>query len=404
MMRRSGWQTLPSDGQSLAMTSRWALAAVVSEEFLNGMSRQGIGDGVVVEPFRQVFSLPMMGDIDLSVGMTITSVEFEMSALDPDRLRATVSAAGVVEFLGDNAMPAFPGAARVRGEVMVSPTVELRADGSFVALLDLASSELVAMHFDGIDGMDGNADAQAMMGQMLFQTVGGELFTGLAEQLGTVGLELTPDEAEIFAMLGVAEGPADIVVNDGSLVVGLCALETLDGHAALLPVDGRRLGVGIASGALADLAVHLANRAVGVPLPFAVEIDTSDRRVGGRLRSRRLIDLPFLPDLRTGVRYTVRPRLLGDQIELSLREAWLELPLVPPIVNDLNRFMGGVASRAPLSVKLPASVTVPVRPDSDTTMTMSVAELHITDGGVTVVVDMVEHDPAHPDPMGRDEE
>lgn len=68
------------------MTSRWALAAVVSEEFLNGMSRQGIGDGVVVEPFRQVFSLPMMGDIDLSVGMTITSVEFEMSALDPDQL------------------------------------------------------------------------------------------------------------------------------------------------------------------------------------------------------------------------------------------------------------------------------------------------------------------------------
>ena len=47
---------------------------------------------------------------------------------------------------------------------------------------------------------------------------------------------------------------------------------------------------------------------------------------------------------------------------------------------------------------------MPVRPDSDTTMTMSVAELHITDGGVTVVVDMVEHDPAHPDPMGRDEE
>ncbi len=290
-------------------------------------------------------------------------------------------------------MPSFPGAALVRGEVMVAPTVELRPDGSFVALLDLASSELVAMHFDGIDGMDGDADAQAMMGQMLFQSVGGELFGGLAQQLGSVGLELTAEEAEVFAMLGVAEGPADIVVSHGSLVVGLCALESLDGHAALRPVEGRRLGVGIASGALAELAMHAATRAVGVPMPFAVEFDTTDRRVGGRVRSRRLVDLPFLPDLRTGVRYTVRPRLLGDHIELSLREAWLELPFVPPIVNDLNRFMGGVASRAPLSVKVPATVTVPVRPDSETTMTMTVVELEITDGGVLVLVDMIEHDP-----------
>ena len=38
---------------------------------------------------------------------------------------------------GDTPMPAFPGAAHVRGEVLVRPRIERFADGTFVAVLDL---------------------------------------------------------------------------------------------------------------------------------------------------------------------------------------------------------------------------------------------------------------------------
>jgi hypothetical protein len=127
-------------------------------------------------------------------------------------------------------------------------------------------------------------------------------------------------------------------------------------------------------------------------LPFEIDVATSERGVGGRVRSIRLTDSALLPDLRTGFRTTVEPRLEGDEVVLELREAWFELPLVPPAVNRFNRWLGGVVARVPqpfvgpLAVRFPARGEIPARPDSDVTMSMSVVDLQVDRAGVEAVV------------------
>jgi hypothetical protein len=376
-----------------APSGRWAAAVVVPADFLNALAAHGIGEGVVAPPFRNIFSMPMLGPIELSVAMTIVSVSFEMRAGDGDRLRATVRAHGEIDFHGDVPMVMDMPAAVVAGEVLVEPVVELRPDGSFIAQLDLPGSELVDMTFEGFVGMESDVEAQAQMSQMLLAAVGGELFEGLAEALGPVGLELEPERGAVIADLGVAVGRADVSVYDGALEVGLPSIERLEGAARAVPVDGHCVGVGIASGALTALAVGLATEQLGAtPFPFELDVSTSDAGVGGRLRSVRLTDSRLIPDLRTGIRTTVAPRLDGDEVVLELREAWLELPLVPDVVNRVNRWLGGVAARVPrallgpVAVRLPARGEIPARPDSDVTMSMAVVDLQVDDAGVEVVV------------------
>ncbi len=374
------------------MSTGWALAVAVTEEFLNRLAVEGIGEGVEAEPLRQGFSMPMMGEVDVEVAMTITGVTFSMAAEHRDRLLATVHASGVVQIHAETAMPAFPGAALVSGDVLVSPRVELGEDGAFTAVLDLAGSELVAMRFDGIEGIETDADAAAMMGELLFASVGGDLFRSLAEQLGQIGLELEAGDGDFLLDAGVAPGSAEVRVSDGSVLIGLPAADGTDGHADVPPFEGSHLAVGLASGVIASLVIEAAHRTTGLPVPFDFEVDTRERRIGGRVRSRRLFDLPMLPDLRPGVRYTVRPRLVDGRIEVALREAWLEFPLVPGFVNEVNRIVGGVASRAPWTFSTPARRSVPVRPDSDREVDLEVTDLFVDAHGVTLVVDAHWHE------------
>lgn len=368
-------------------THHWALSAVVTEEFLNTLARNGIGDGVEAAEFRQQFNLPMLGSLDLGIRMVIVGVEFAMHESNVDRLAAVIRATGEITFYGDTMMPAMPGLARVRGDVMVRPHVEFRSDGGFVAVLDLAGSELVGMKLEGIDGVETDADAQEMMGQMLFAAVGGELFEGLAAQMGSIGLELGPDQGHVFGELGVEPGPADVAVHDGAMTVGLPAVPGLEGRAEAERVNGQRVGVGVAAGALSALANRLAADVLGVPLPFEFDVIARDDRVGSRVRNQRIINLPFVPDLRPGLRSTVRPRLTGDQLELSLREAWVELPFVPPVVNRLTRFVGGAASLAPINVSIPAHASLPVHPGNGATLDVAIVGLEVERDGVAFVVE-----------------
>ncbi|MFN8051839.1 MAG: hypothetical protein U0Q22_10405 [Acidimicrobiales bacterium] len=371
----------------MANEHHWALSAVVSEEFLNTLARNGIGDGIEAAEFRQQFNLPLLGSLDLGVTLTIVGVTFQMIEENVDRLHATIRATGHIVFHGDTMMPALPGLAHVRGDVLVHPRVELRPDGRFVAILDLAGSELVGMTLEGIDGVEADAEAQEMMGQMLFAAVGGELFEGLAMQMGSIGLELEADQGHVFRELGVRPSPADIEMHHGAMTVGLPAISGLEGRAVAERVSGQRVGVGVAAGALGALANRVAADAVGAPLPFELDVIARDERVGARIRNQKLVDIPFLPDMRPGFRSTVRPRLVGDQLELSLREAWLELPLVPPAVNRFNRLLGGVASLAPLNVSVPAHASLPVRPGSDAHLNVRIADLTVGRDGVAFVVE-----------------
>lgn len=374
----------PSDDERTA--ERWALSAIVSEQFLNALARSGVGDGIEAEEVRQEFNLPMLGSVDVGVAMVIVEVTFAMSSEHPDRLLATIRATGEVTFHGDTAMPAFPGVARVRGDVLVAPKVEMQPDGRFLAILDVAGSELVSMAFEGVDGLDTDADAQEVMGQMLFAAVGGELFGTLADQLGSVGLELEPEEGARLFELGVRPGPADLRVDDGSITVGLVAADGVEGRASVQPVSGAALGVGVAAGALTALTNRLATEAVGVDLPFDLDVIARDERVGTLIRNKRLVDLPFVPDLRPGIRSTVAPRLVGDRLELGLRAAWVELPFVPPAVNRFHRFLGGAASMAPIGVSIPAHVSLPARPGSEHRLDVRVTGLTVQRDGVELVV------------------
>ncbi len=370
----------------------WALSAVVSEQFLNGLAAAGIGDGIEVEPLRNTFQLPMMGPMELTLSLTIVGVTFKMDPANGNRLFASISATGTVETHGGDApMPLLPGVARVRGDVLVDPVVELSDDHSFVAILDVLHSELLTMELEGIDGLEHDAETQIQMSQMLFAAVGGELFAGLAERLGSIGLELGPERGVALADLGVAVGPADITVESGHLVVGLAAIDELDGTARPVEVSGVRLGVGIASGALSVLVDQLSRERFGQGIPFEMEVATREERVDGRVRNSRLVLSRSLPDLRPGLRYTVRPRLVGDHLELSLREAWLELPTVLPAIvdpiNRISRWFGGAAARAPLTFTIPARISLPVRPESTATMRVAVVDLDVGDDGVHVTVD-----------------
>ena len=365
----------------------WALSLTVPEVFLDELAHAAVGDGIEVAAFRNVFQLPMMGPLELAVSMTITEVSFAMRSEHPDALLATVRASGRVEVLGDSPMPVLPGVARVRGDVLVQPVVELREDGTFRAVLDLPAGKLVAMELEGIDGLEADADAQRQLSQMLFAAVGGELFEGLAANLGQVGIDLDAEQAELVRRLGVRVGPADLAVHDGRLVLGLPAADGLVGRAEEVAVRGCAFGVGLSSTALEVLTVAAAASQLPGVLPVEVDLETSARRVGARVRSTRLVGSPFLPDLRSALRTTLRPRLVGDRIEVSLREAWVELPsLVPDVVNRFNRFVGGAVSRAQLSVELPASVTLPARPGSDREVELTVTDLDVDAGGVSAVV------------------
>lgn len=395
MADRFGGKPRPGACESVSMaarTRRRAVALVIPAEFLNTLAEHGIGDGVEAPELRDTFQLPMMGPMEVSVGMTITGVAFQMRSGDRGRLRATVRASGALKFHGDFPME-VPGLVRVSGDVLVEPIIELREDNTFVAYLDLANSELIATRFEGIDGVEHDAEAAAQMSEMMFAAVGGDLFGAMAENMGTLGMELGPEEGVVLAELGVAPGRAEIRIRPGRMEVGMAAVEGLDGAAVDVPVQGPCIGVGIASGSVSALAMGLVEQRAGVSrLPFEFDVRTTDDEIDGRLRSTRLVHSSLIPDLRPAVNCAVEPRLVDERIEMQIRAAWLDLPLVPRAVNRFNRWLGGMAARAlgpvtgPLTVRMPARLEVPARPDSDITMWMAVRSLQVDGDGVEAVI------------------
>lgn len=373
-------------GQSTSIAGeRWALSLGVTDEVLNLAAAFYIGDGIAAGELNRRFTLPLMGEVDLSLALTITGVEFTSSPDHDGRLHASIRAAGSVDFGAGAAMPALPGRALVRADVLVSPRVELRPDGRFVAALDLEGAELLRTVIEGIEGSEVDPGTAAVMGDMLFASIGGDIFSGLAAQMGRIGIELEPHQAQPLVDLGVRAAPGDVVIDEGHMTVGLIAVDSVEGHAIAPLRPGQDVVVGLASGSLTQLALRLAEDSLGVPLPFEVDLQTHSSEVAARIRNRRLTSLGFLPDLRTGVRASVAARLLDDRIELSPREAWVELPLVPSFVNRFNQALGSLASLTPFQVSLPAKVSVPI--DDSTTVAVRATELAMRPDGVVCVLE-----------------
>lgn len=376
----------PGARRSGSVDNRWALALSVTQDLMNALAASRIGEGLPVGRTTRRVTMPMMGELDVTLDLTILGLNIALSPEDGGRLRTTVRAAGDVSFGEGSPMPPLPGRPIVAAEVLVPVHAELRPDGRFVASVDPSRGEFVGMKLERIEGADIDPGTLEAMGGMLFASLGDDAFASMASGIDPIGVELPADQARPLVQLGVRPAPADIVVEDGVLTVGLPAHDDVEGHATAHLRPGQQISAGIASGTLTRLAYALAERTLGVPLPFDVELQPANSEVGARIRNRRLIETPWLPDLRPGVRTAVAARLAGDRIELSPREAWIELPLVPPVVNRINRAVGSLASLAPVSTSLPARYRVPVA--DGVTITLAVTELAMRPDGVTCVVDI----------------
>jgi hypothetical protein len=289
-------------------------------------------------------------------------------------------------------MPAPPAPLPVRLVTLADPYFELRDDHTVSVGLDLRDAELVVQ---GVDtdaevpvGIDGTAWVGVLnMVGMMFTMMGDTLFQGLADTVGSVGMDLGADVGMVLADLGVDHGPADVQVSTGTITIGLPAHVQVDGRAQPVPLAGKRLGVGVARSGVDRLAGQLLDRAVGgLPMPFELEIDLGEQQIGSRLRQPRLIGEHF-PDLRSAVNAEVKVRLVRGRLELAVSAAWLELPSVlPRAFNRISRRLGGLWALAPLRFRFPATVQLPLVPGSDDTVGIRVDDLRLTNEGVGIAL------------------
>ncbi len=377
-----------------------ALIASVTQDLLNDVVLFAVGAGIPVDPLDQPVALPGMGEVDLSLALTVTGGRLDLRPDDGGRVRAVATGLGVVDvrgrsYTGEEAdgaamgFPQVPAPIPVRVEALLEPVVELRADHTVSVGIDLGSAELVSLLVDPDapvpEGVDTDAWASiTQMVQVMFHSMGADLWAALGEHVGHLGAELGSDVGDVLHHLGVAPGRAAVRVGSGTLTLAFAGGDHCVGHADPVPVAGKRLGIGLCASGLDHLGRLLLERALGgAGLPFEIDLELGEQQLGGRVRNTRIFDR--LPDLRPALRTEVRPRLVDGRMEIALQAAWVELPtLVPSFVNDLSRRVGGLVSMVPARLRFPATIQLPVIPDSDDTLPVHVEELRVTADGVGV--------------------
>ena len=382
---------------------RWAVCVSVTDDLLNDIAMIGLGDGISMEPVEQEINLPAMGEVRMRLALTVTGVTFDLRSDDGGRARVKVTGSGDVSVKGSDyegdtitgaamGMPTPPAPLPVALTALAAPYFELRDDHTLSMGLDLRDAELVDLDVDQGAARPEGVEEEAWNGvlqmtSMMFKMMGHELFAGLGEAVGSVGLDLGDDIGMVLADLGVEKGVADTSVGSGIMSIGLAATDETVGRAMPVAVAGRRLGVSLARSGVDQLADRLLARVVGgLPLPFEMELDLGERSIGGGFRQPRIASERF-PDLRATVRTDVAVRLTRGRLELAVKAAWVEWPsFVPSILNSVNRRLGSLASMAPLRFRLPATMQLPLVPGSDDTLGVRVDDLRVSPDGVGVAL------------------
>ncbi len=390
--------------------TKWAVCAAVTQDMLNDLVLYAVGEGVALDPVETDVAMPAMGDVRLKVALTITGGTFDLRADDGDRVRVVVAASGVVEasavgFDGESApaspmMPSGPVPIPVRVEALVDPVVELRDDLTISVGLAVEGGELLGVTVDADapapDGVDPVTWVpMTQMVNLLFASMGNQLWDALGAHVGVVGTEVGADVGGVLSALGVAVGRADVSVGSGLLTLGLPASDGVVGRAVPMPISGARVGVSLAESGVHELAALLIPLAMGDrPMPFDIKVDLGDQRVRGTVRQTRLLD--SLPDLRFALRTDLRPTLADGRLHVSLQAAWVELPSLfggfglTDAINNVSRAVGSLASLAPLRLGFPSVIQVPIgttQPDgTPDTIGIEVDDLRVTGDGVGVVV------------------
>lgn len=378
---------------------RYVAALTVPEGFLDALAVRGIGEGVQAPSVRHTFSMPMIGTMEVSIHATIIGTSFTLTPQNEGRMHATITALGDIEWhndideegvTSDTEVSDTDEPVRVVGEVLVRPTGVHGPGHRFTAGLDVDGAQLVSLRIEDTSSQidEDVARAHAQMNEMVLATMGEDLFELLRAKMEDVSVTVEGPVAEVLGELGIDEGHADIEICDGYLLVGLTTTDDMGGGVTAVPAEGTSVGVGIATAGLAGLVSRLGEQALGdVPMPFDIDLDFDRERIEGRVRNSRLFS-DRLPDLRPGLRYTVRPSLVNGHLEMRVEEAWLDLPTAfPQGLNRLNRRIGAMVGRLPLTFRLPSSATVPVHPDSEDTMTLTIREIRLSETSIGAVID-----------------
>lgn len=382
---------------------RWAIWAAVTEDLLNDIVSMALDEGVSLDEVEQQITLPAMGEVTLGLDLTVTGASFECRSEDAGRARVTVSGLGDVSvrasgYEGDRlsgesmGMPTPVAPLPVRLVALCDPYARVNEDHSVSFGLELRGAELVSVDVDhdapAPEGVEPDAwSGTLQMTSMMFSSVGVELFAGLGEAVGSVGVDLGSDVGTVLVDLGVDLGEGDAQVSSGIVSIGLPATPRVRGRAEPVPISGHRAAVSLATSGVDHMATQLLETALGdIPSPIELDVDLEDRRVAAMLRQPRVVSDRF-PDLRSSMHTDVSVQLRGGRIEISLVSAWLELPsLVPSFVNDFSRRLGELWSMAPIRFRLPKRLEVPLGGSGGTTLAVNVDDLRVDPSGVGVAL------------------
>jgi hypothetical protein len=366
-----------------------AIALTVPAAVVDTVAALTIGEGVSLPASVQEISIPMMGEVQVELAVTVIGASADPRAEDGGRLRLTVDGLVSVAFKGDTPIPSPPRPVHVRLCALVPLVGTLTGDEAQVGL-DMGNAEFVSAQV--IPDPEAGFDPFAQVGDLLFGQIGPGLFGGLAANAGVIGDTISGID---FASLGVGQGSLEILVGDGVLGIGIPQHEALvrahEQTAHVLSPEGNSVGVSIAGPAIGPVLSWSAKRALGgTPLPFEIESKVGSKGLSARVRSARILPAG-LPDVRPGLRSTLSLHHRGDHLLFIIDEAWVTSPLLPRRVNRLNRQLGTLAtSMAPRSAtrtRIPSIIPVPV-PGSDDPYPLTITSLQLAEGRVDLRLDV----------------
>lgn len=378
-----------------AITSA-ALAVSVTEGLLNDIAAITVGAGVSLDPIRTEVPLPGVGDIAVDVELRVVTAHTELQGDADGSIRVHVTAEADLKPADDLidppvVLPLPPAPIPLIVAVLVQPTIELDAHAVRCAV-PTSGLKLERIEVDTTvpapEGVESNMwiSMLAIFNMMLSQ-MGGDLFENLLSSGPKLEFEVEGTAASLLDRLGAEHGRAVISVSEKLLTVTFPGQPNLEGNAWPVPIAGKRAGVALSATSVNEAARFLLEQAVsGLPVPFDIEVSLGEQHVASRIRQSRILPAQF-PDLRSALRSEVRTRLVRGRVELSVEALWFETPdILPGFINDVSRRLGGLAGLAPLKIKLPEQIEIPLPGDSSIGLPITVDDLRVSEDGVGAAV------------------
>lgn len=385
-----------SSTQPIGTITSAALAMSVTEGLLNDIAAITVGAGVALDPIRTEVPLPGVGDIAVDVELRVVTAHTELQGDADGAIRVHVTAEADLK-PADNlvdppvVLPLPPAPIPLIVAVLVKPTIELSM-GTVRCAIPTSGLQLERIEVDTTvpapEGVESNMwiSMLAIFNMMLSQ-MGDDLFENLLTSGPKLDFEVEGTAASLLERLGAAQGPAVISVSEKLLTVAFPGQPNLEGNAWPVPIAGKRAGIALSATSVNEAARFLLEQAVsGLPVPFDIEVSLGEQHVAGRIRQSRLLPTQF-PDLRSALRSEVRTRLVRGRVELSVEALWLETPdILPGFINDVSRRLGGLAGLAPLKIRLPERIEIPLPGDTSIGLGITVDDLRVSEDGVGAAV------------------